>query len=209
MLTTNFGFLGRFFMRNAVKNANFDKEANEKIQGKVKQATEIFDKYGGTIRAIIHFQLNDKSKEDDIFQQFFLSLVRKPIPVGIQNIKRYLYRALTNDIIDVTRRVKSYRDRIEKAAEERKYVIIEDGPENIVIKAEEMQKLCEFLEENLPSCEAKAIILRYKDNLSIPEIANKIGVNKRTVSRYICVGLKKMRQFLNENKEIRDGFSQL
>lgn len=74
-------------------------DANTKTVQNMKLASEIFEEHTDTIRAVIAFSVNDKSKIDDIFHDFFLSLVRRPIPRRVQNIRAYLRRAIKNDVI--------------------------------------------------------------------------------------------------------------
>jgi len=174
------------------------------VQERVGRASVIFEEHGDEIRATIQFLVSDRSKVDDIFQDVFLAIVDKPIPPDIQNPKGYLYRAIVNDIIDMARRTKSYRGRIQRYAECRKYSIINNDPDNIVIQAEEREKMIELIERQLPPREAEAVIKRYGNDISIGDAARKMHVNKRSFSRYLCLGLKKIRQFLHEEGSVHD-----
>ena len=161
----------------------------------VNIAAKIFAEHADFIYAIIYRKVRNEAQADDLFQDFFLSLVSKPVPTGIKNIRSYLYRAITNDIIDANRRVKRYQTRIQRYAEVLNYVTNNNTPENALI-VEENDKIFKLISRCLPSSEAQAITLRFKDNRDIEEVAAKMNVNKRSVSRYISVGLKKIRQFL-------------
>jgi len=174
------------------------------VQERVSQANAIFKEHGGKIRSTIQFYVSDRSKVDDIFQDVFLAIVDKPIPPDIQSPTGYLYRAIKNDIIDMARRTKNYRGRIQRYAERRKYSIINNDPENIVIQAEEREKMIELIERQLPPREAEAVIKRYGNDISIDDAARKMHVNKRTFSRYLCLGLKKIRNFFREEVHIND-----
>ena len=162
----------------------------------VNIAARVFAEYGDFIRAVIRYNTKDESNVDDIFQDFFLALVYKPIPEGIQNIKSYLYRAITNDIIDCTRRVKRYQEYMHKYGENFNCSINKSSPGDALIEKEQMGKMFELLKGRLPNSEARAIALRYGDNFNTGEIAKKMGLQKATVRRYISVGLKKLRQSL-------------
>ena len=72
-------------------------------------AANVFDKYGDFVRAVIRHNVGNAAYADDLFQDFFLSLMCKPIPPDVKNIRGYLYRAITNDIRDAARRVKRYQ----------------------------------------------------------------------------------------------------
>jgi DNA-directed RNA polymerase specialized sigma24 family protein len=66
----------------------------------VGTAAEVIAEYRDFIYMVICSQVNNKACAEDIFQDFFLSLVSKPIPHDVKNIKSYLYRAISNDIVD-------------------------------------------------------------------------------------------------------------
>ena len=159
-------------------------------------AGKVFAEYGDFIRAVIRSQVKNKAETDDLFQNFFLFLASKPLPDNVRNVKSYLYKAITNDIVDASRRVERYRGLMARYAEDFDYSINESDPENAIIKTEETEEIFNLIERHLPNREAEAITLRYKNNCSIKDVAEKMNVNGRTVSRYISVGLKKARQFL-------------
>jgi RNA polymerase sigma factor (sigma-70 family) len=187
-------------MPNAEKSYNFGREANAEIQKKVKVAGTIFDEYGDQIHAIIRFKVSNRLEADDIFQDFFLSLVHKPVPEGIQDIKNYLYRAIINDIIDMARRTKSYQARIHRYSEYRKYNAKNEDPQNMMIQAEEVKKMFQMIERQLPPREAQTIFERYGHDRSIGNASKRMHVSKKTFSRYLCMGLKKIRQLLREGE---------
>jgi len=60
-------------------------------------------------------------------------LIHKPIPKDIQNIKSYLYKAVTNDLVDTARRVEKNK-KIIKYIAVNKYSIEKPNPENALNK---------------------------------------------------------------------------
>jgi RNA polymerase sigma factor (sigma-70 family) len=162
----------------------------------VARSAEIFSEYGDFIRAVIRYQVSNDAQADDLFQNFFLSLVSRPIPAGIHNVKGYLYKAITNDVVDAARRVEKYKTRMNKYAECFNYSVNKNGPENALIEVEQTNKMFKLIEGRLRRSEAQAITLRYRNSYNIEEAAKKMHVNNRTISRYISAGLSKVRQFL-------------
>jgi RNA polymerase sigma factor (sigma-70 family) len=158
--------------------------------GNVARAAEIFSKYGDFIRTVIYYRVKNDAQANDLFQDFFLSLVSRPLPAGIRNVKSYLYRAITNDIVDAVRRVEKYKTRMDKYAECFNYSVNKNGPENA------LNEMFRLIEGRLRHSEAQAITLRYRNSYNIKEVAKKMHVNNRTISRYISAGLSKVRQFL-------------
>jgi len=188
-------------MNDGEKGTIFSGGNRTEIRKRVGLAAEIFDRYGDEIRAIIHFNVKDKSKADDIFQEFFVSIVRKPIPTDIQDIRAYLYRAVTNDVIDVSRQIKCHQDQIQKYAECRKYFVIAEDPQDTAIQVENTKKMIQLIESRLPKREAEVFVQRFGHGFSTMDTAEKMNVNKRIVSRYLSAALKKMRQYVPENEE--------
>lgn len=165
-------------------------------KGGVDIAAKIFGEYGDFIYTVIRYKVRDEAQADDLFQDFFLSLVSRPLPPDIQNIKGYLHRAIINDIADSVRRVERYQTRLRRYAERLKYFRTEDSPENALIEAEEIDKMFKLIERRLQRNEAQAIFLRYRNNYKIKEVAKKMGINDNAAWRYIYKGLRKIRQFL-------------
>jgi RNA polymerase sigma factor (sigma-70 family) len=187
-------------MPNSDKANNFGGGPNADVQKRVGLAAEVFDKYGDEIRSIILFNVRDEARADDIFQDFFLSIVNKPIPPDIQDIRGYLYKAITNDIVDAARKIKSHRDRIQRYADRHRYDIEQKGPQSTVMAAEEVGKMFDLIESRLPRCEAEAFSQRYEYDRDTDAAAKKMGIKKRSFARYLCVGLKKVREILRENE---------
>lgn len=172
-------------------------EANVKNRkGSLDIATKVFEEYGDFIYTVINCKVSNESRADDLFQDLFLSFVSKPPPLNIQNIKSYLYRAIINDITDSARRIERYRTLTRRYAERLKYLKTENNPENVLIEAEETDKICKLIQRRLRNSEAEAILLRYRGHLKTEEVAAKMGVNSGSVRKYIYRGLKKIRQFL-------------
>ncbi len=167
-----------------------------KRRNNVGHAAEIFAEYGDFIHMVIFSQVKNKALIDDIFQDFFLSLVHKPIPQDVKNIKGYLYRAITNDIIDSVRRVERYRDHMHKYSKHLNSPINKRTPEDAFINVEETNKMFELIKGRLRNNEFQAITLRYKSYYSIKNVAKIMGVKCKSVREYTSRGLSKIRQSL-------------
>ena len=94
-----------------------DGNNGENTRGRVEQAEQVFDRYGDEIRAMIEFSVKDKSSAEDIYHDFFVSIVKKPVPKGIENVRAYLYRAVSNDVVDRFRKARNRREGIKEYAE--------------------------------------------------------------------------------------------
>jgi RNA polymerase sigma factor (sigma-70 family) len=162
----------------------------------VDNAANVFAEHGDFIRTVIRYQVKNKDQEDDIFQNFFLSIVARPIPPDVRNIKSYLYRAITNGVISVTRRVEKYNNQILKYAKGTNRFINKQNPVDTLIETEETDKMFELIEKQLRHSQSQAITLRYRNNYDIKKVAVKMNVDSASVSRYISVGLSKIHRLV-------------
>lgn len=172
-----------------------DKNSNRNADN-VNQADKIFARYGDFIYGVFCSKAKNEAQADDLYQDFFLSLVSDLIPPDVQNIESYLYRRITNDIIDALRRMEKYRVLKKKYAKNLNSSINKNASTNAYIIDEgKTNKIFKFIRGQLSPREAKAVTLRFRDGCNNQEIAKELNVKKGSVSSYICRGLKKIRQF--------------
>ncbi len=172
-----------------------DRDIN-RYRDNVNMAHKVFAEHGSFIRAVISSRVKSEAQADDIFQSFFLSLVHKPVPENVKDMKSYLYKAIINDIIDAARRVERYQVLVHRYSEQFNFSINRISPEDALTIREETDKVLELISRQLRKSEFQAITLRYGSCTDISEVAEKMGVNSGTVRRYISVGLAKVRKLL-------------
>ena len=173
--------------------------SSKKVRKRVIRAADIFERYGVLIRATIAANVGDDSEADDIFQDLFLALVRRPIPSNLPYIEAYLYRLIVNDIIDTDRRTKNYQARIHRYSDLTCVQVQEDvAADETAIQLEEVQRMFELIIKRLQRHESKAVIASLVD--CHRHAARKMGVKKRTFYRYVCTGLKKIREYVDKNE---------
>ncbi len=164
-----------------------------KDAGNMEQVKEIYEKHGNQIYSIIRSNINNKSDIDDIFQDYFLSIMQRPIPQQHLNILAFINRAIKNDVRDAASRSQSYYQRNRKYAEMHSDRFKSKTPDDIVIHSEEIRRLFEFVENQLLQHEAEAIINKFRHGKNNLETADVMDIERRSVSCYLCTGLKKLR----------------
>jgi RNA polymerase sigma factor (sigma-70 family) len=186
-------------MLNTKRTIGIDNKANTNPHKQVTMAAEVLNKHSALILATIRSNINDKSEANDILHDFFLSLVYNPIPAHIQNIRAYLQKAVKNDVLDAAARTKGYRARIQRYAQCHNNMTTYQDPQSIAIQTEQTQKMFELVEKQLPRREAQAVIERCYHDRDTEQTAERMCVNKRSVSRYLCTGLRRVRRLMYEN----------
>ena len=163
----------------------------EDIPARVERAGEVFDTYGAEIRAMIEFHLKDRSIVDDVFQDFFVSIIKRPIPPEIKNVRAYIFRAITNNVVDRFRQKRNHAEKTQIYAESRKHRAVQKDPQNVAIQAEEIAEMFWLIENRLPRRQARAVVERY--GLGTSDTATRLCVDRRSVSRYATEAIRKMR----------------
>jgi len=132
-------------------------------QQRVQVAAQIFGEYGNDIREIIRFNVRDESLAEDIYQDLFLSLVNAKLPPKIRNMRRFLYRAITNDVISMARRSRRRHTLMKFYAQDFRGVELDaDSPSERMIQNECQAQVFSRLERHLSPSEYKAILWRFQ-----------------------------------------------
>ena len=161
----------------------------------VELAAEVFGEHGEFIRSAIRYHVKNESQVEDLFQDLFLFFVSKPIPADVRNVKGFLYKVIHDSVRDAYRRTERYRARLRRYSDPLQQ-LTDNRPEAPLMETEETMKMFELIEKRLPPKEALAVTLRYGSNCSTGEVAKQMGVKPRSVSRYVSVGIKKFRTYL-------------
>jgi RNA polymerase sigma factor (sigma-70 family) len=161
----------------------------------VDRATEIFEENGDFIREVIRFQIKDEAEAEDFFQDFFLFLIARPIPRDVRNVRGFLFKVINDLAKSAFHKMQRSRSNMHKYARHNGRVS-EKRPEDVLVDAEERRRMFELIERRLPAKEALAVTLRYRDNYDTDKVAERMGVERRSVTRYVCVGLRRIRHVL-------------
>jgi RNA polymerase sigma factor (sigma-70 family) len=184
---------------------------SETLQERVDLARKLFSEHGTAIYTMILMQVNDEFLADDLYQELFLSLVKKPLPSNLETPLTYLFRVIANDVIDAMRKRATDMNLQQKYLDRLAIESDDSGSETalqILINREKREKLTEIiLRSDLHPCEAKTIIERLNRGSSTKEIARKLSINERSVSHYLSTGLKKLRLLLTSKQASVDDLS--
>lgn len=160
----------------------------------VARTERLFAEHHDYIRATIGHFISDSDEGDDVYQDLFVYFVRKPISPDIVNLEAYLYRVILDRVRDRKRSQTRYCRHVETYA--RQVTQKKEQPVEVTIPNAQAQELFDLLDVHLKKNEAAAILHCYKDDLEIAEAARKMNIHPRSLSRYLCVGLKKIRKIV-------------
>jgi len=163
---------------------------------RVAAAEAVFREHWVMINEAVKACMRNSCEAEDVLQDLFISLVEKPIPSGVRNVRQYLFRTIRNDVTDAVRRRRNYDARIERYARRRPEATAGEFPHDILARAEETHRIFQLVERHLPQREAEAVMQRYRYDKDTGDAAEAMGVNSRTFSRYVCMGIKKIRELV-------------
>jgi len=163
----------------------------------VEIAYRIFRDYGATLRSMVERYGISGEDVDDIYQNIFLSIVRHPPSHGT-SLGAYLKTVVRNHVRDYYRRMTSRHNIATKYAEFLKIICTENVHKNEFVQVDLFRKTMKLLKDALPPYMTYVIIERYIRGKNVNEIASKLGIRKRSVSRYCCVGIKRLRHLLDD-----------
>jgi len=171
-------------------------------QWHVQAAAEVFAEHGEFIRAVLRSLHGRQDDVEDLYQDIFLFLARKPLPS--QGMTRgYIYKMVVSRLVDERRKENRYRRLIDHAQQTKARSASEKDPHGVLIDLEETCRMLQMIEQRLPSVVAQAVTLRHVREMSVEETADTMGVLPRTVSRYASVGLRKLRGWFVREAEGR------
>ena len=163
---------------------------------------ELLQRHQNYVYSYILFLVKEEERADDIFQETFtraIMAIRSHKYQTTGKFSAWLIRIAHNLIIDTTRETESG-----KLITQEKFTpgilndirLSEGGIENNIIeeqKASQIRKMLDYL----PDVQREVILLRFYEDLSFKEIAEKTGVSINTSlgrMRYALINLRKMVQ---------------
>lgn len=171
---------------------------------RVRQAADIFETYGEQIRAMISLKVKERSTADDMYQNLFLSIVQNPVPRDTNRVKSYIYKILTNDIIDENRKSDVYRQFVRAYRERGNHKAMQEDPESEAIELEETRKMLQSLRNQLPAHQAEAVIQRCVLGNDTKDAARKMNLDPKTFIHYLHRGKTGIRQLLKRKRDKGD-----
>ncbi len=154
----------------------------------------IYEKYESDLRTLAANLLDDKVAAEDVVHDVFVSLLQVVDKFELRSsLVGYLKTCVANRSRDYLRR----RQRQTAAVNDTEQVLpSDDGPVQLVIKSEELQKLGIAMSQ-IPYEQREAIVLRLHGQMKFKTIANLQNVSIKTAHSRYRTGLDGLKLILN------------
>lgn len=137
--------------------------------------------------------IKNKYHADDITQTVFIKLWthRETLP-NIQNLDAYLYKITKNTVLNHIASQKTFCIDITAI----KDVTTNDSTAQEQLEAQDLQLLTDMIVENMPPQRQAVYRMSREQGLTNEEIAQKMGVQKKTVENHLNLALGEIRKML-------------
>lgn len=180
----------------------------KRCQNGEKQAfNEIVEKYSPYVSKFLLKLTKDEELSEDLLQETFIKIIRSIDRFDIHGQAKfptYIIAIAKNCYVDYLRRNKKIEINIDEVTIEDKIQV-----ESQILKQMQVNEVLEVI-NNLPFEQAQAIKMKYLEELTLKEIAEKFQTEPKTIKSRIHSGVMKLRKHLlaggsmdgRKNKEI-------
>lgn len=164
------------------------------VAGDAKAFRSFFDRYYPQVFGFALRLLKDEDDAEDVAQGIFIKLwIQRATLANITNLDGFLYRVTRNATLNFIASNK-YKDS-NVSVDSANSVSIRDNVEE-VLEANDTQLLIDMVVNNLPSQRQKVYRMSREEHLTNDEIAQKLGLEKKTVENHLSLALRELRKAL-------------
>lgn len=153
---------------------------------------QLYEQYYSRVVAFIVGMVKKEDIANDLAQDVFVSLWlgRKRLDIS-QNLQNYIFVASRNAAINYLKKEFAHvHEQIETVQEK---IYVESNVEDSIF-AREINLLIEMVVSDMPKQRQLIYRMSREEGLSNNEIANKLGISKRSVENQLSIALKEIRQ---------------
>ena len=162
---------------------------------------QLYDKYADSIYRFILVRVSNQEEAQDLTSEVFLKSWQylSSAEKTIENFKALIYRVARNLVIDFYRSKKNFALSLSDL-EWGKLIDEESSLPDDVAKKDELAQIYKALEK-IDSAQRDLLLMRYFDDLSVPEIAAVLGKSQGAVRVAMHRALRELKSVLREKKE--------
>lgn len=171
------------------------------IQAHREQIEHLFREHNESLIRFLAAQLHDWQEAKEVAQEAYVRMLALDNPEAVSYLRTFLFRTAANIAIDRLRQ-RSGRGRVDTLVffdAER----TSPSPEPTCIATQELELIQRAIDELPPLCREAFILVRF-DGLSFDEVAERLGLNARTVFRYVARAIEHCHATLERANSPRD-----
>ncbi len=171
---------------NVLENEMWRKTISKAKKGNRKAQEDIISMYGNNLLGYIINITHDLTLAEDIYQEVWIKVLK--------NLKSYdIMRPFSPWLITIARNTIYDNKRKEKVIEFSSLTQLENRPEEELLEKERLQLLNKLI-DTLSEHDKTIIILKYFEELSNEEIANKLNSDSKTIKWQLYEAKKRLKK---------------
>jgi len=148
------------------------------------------DRWHSLLAGLLSNRLGDRRDVQALAQEVYLRLLRVDTLDQIQNPKAYLYRVAVNVVSEWRLRARQSKPHSTEGLDE--LVTFEDYDR--AIERRQVGDAVRRALSELPPMWRKVLVLHSKEDMTYEQIADRLGITRRMVKRYMAKGYAEMRK---------------
>jgi RNA polymerase sigma-70 factor (ECF subfamily) len=168
-------------------------------KGSNEFVSTLFEQFGRDLSGFLSRRLESQEVED-VTQKTYLQLLEHPNPGEIRNPHAYLFKTASNLAVDHLRRRRVHVERVNSGVEMEALASAAPEPDTATDVARQIAKFREILAD-LPPLWRTVFLLNRIDGLTHEEIAQRVGISKKSVERHIIKALERFHRRLHRQEE--------
>ncbi|WP_316815782.1 RNA polymerase sigma factor [Pedobacter nyackensis] len=175
-----------------------DNKADDKLlllhmqQGSSSAFDALYDKYWEHVYAAAYKRLGDAAYAKDITQDIFLQLWVRRAEIDIENLGSYLFTSVRNNVFKWLDKEQRYTPISELLLQ---LETAKDQSDGLLLKNELMARY-EVIINTLTPGQKEIFKLRYHEDLSTSEIADRLNISRKTVQNQLRKSVVQLRSSL-------------
>lgn len=157
--------------------------------------TEIYKRYWFPLLQHAYQKLNSREEAEEVVQELLAALWHKRATLDIQHLRRYLYTAVTNHVLD---RIKAQIVRRQYAAQNRPLAPMTVSSTEDELAAADLTQALAASVAKLPDHTREVFRLSRFEYRSADEIAQRLHLSQKTVEYHLTRALKLLRVSLKD-----------
>lgn len=171
-------------------NKTDDKSLLQQMQkGSINAFDTLYDKYWDVVYATAYKRLKDSAYAKDITQDIFLQLWLRREEIDIENLGSYLFTSVRNNVFKWLDKEQRYIPISELLL---KLETAKDQSDGLLLKKELMARY-EVIINALTPGQKEIFRLRYHEDLSTNEIADRLNISRKTVQNQLRKSVLQLR----------------
>lgn len=173
----------------------------EIVKGNLSAFSVLFMRFYPKVKGYIFALVNDEEISKDLAQDIFVYIwEHRDRLLEIDKIEAYIFRMASNMVLQYIRHEKVIADYVVKQSysEKRKELLSSSDLESD-IDANDMALLIWQYVETMPSRRKEIFKMSRYDGVKTDEIAEKLGISKKTVENMLSLALSDIKQYVKKN----------